>query len=176
MIERQQPRSARAARVSGTEPGPELEVSISDGWLTPVASYSYPWHSLPSQCGPGRSAEVSHLEGGGGCPRSGPEVKQGCSALTSVVCFLVDAILLSFKATCFSSPYSVLGPVACWSLKYCDALWLCRAGVCLSRQKWTSTNFCSRRNVRLSLSVLSLGYLFPNKIPSFHLFGDRHNS
>lgn len=105
MVERQQWQSDRAMRVRGTEPGPESEVSVLDGLLTRIVSCNDPWGSLPTKRGPGRSAEVSRLQGEGGCQYLGPEVNQGYSALTNFVRFLgKDTILLSSKATCFSSP------------------------------------------------------------------------
>lgn len=158
MNERQQKQNDRAMRVRGTEPGPELEVSILGGLLTRIVSYNNPWDSLPTKRGPGRSPEVSCLQGDGGCQYLGPEVNHGYNALTnfvSVSWVKIQYYLANKLPVSHHPPVALSGQVACWSLTYCDVLWLCWAGVCLWRRKWKSKNssFCSRRNSHLSLFI-----------------------
>lgn len=111
MVERQQQRSGRATRVRGREPGPELEVSLLGGLLTRVVSHNNPWDSLPTIRGPGRSAEVSCLQGDdGGCQCLGPEVNQGYKTLTKCVYSLgKDTMLLKALPVSHHPPLAFLG-------------------------------------------------------------------
>lgn len=104
------------------------------------------------------------LQGDGGCLCLGLEVGQGCDEFPGIACSLGK----------YSIPH--LPALSCRALGEPELCWGGAEGVGVSQGKNQRARIPAREGIPIFVcSVLSLGHLSLNKLPSFNLFGDNHS-
>lgn len=105
----------------------------------------------------------SSLQGVGGCLCLGLEVGQGCDGFPGIACSLGR----------YNIPHL---PASCRGLSEAELCWGGAEGVGVSQGKNQRAQIPAREGIPVFVcSVLSLGHLSPNKLPSFNLFGDNRS-